>query len=290
MCWALHPSPAGSWTGLTGPLQWDQGSSAAAGKPAELPSESQGQKTDTGPVSSYLLHAGAKSFLLTALALACSRQLPCRAQDQQLGQLCTFPLSSELVGTMPACSINPSLQDTWNTWTLKKKPIISMATTGNISLPKSPCALHIEGGKSKPGVRYWGLKQTSFSSPFPMQQSLQIAFPPQNPRNAVTFLQALVKSLATISQPCPLLRVRCLSALIGRDFRCNVHYRWCPSAGLSGTPPSSSSCALQRSTGPSVPEMEEWIWKTTGFNTPAPRPLTIIVFYINHMSFPLKGY
>lgn len=71
-----------------------------------------------------------------------------------------------------------------------------MATTGNIFVLETPCVLHIEGGKSSLVVRYSGLKQTSFFSPFLKQQSLQMAFSQQNPRNAIAFLQALVKSLA----------------------------------------------------------------------------------------------
>lgn len=95
-----------------------------------------------GPVHSYFLQAGAKPFLLIALALTYPRQPPCRAHNQHLNQLHMLPLLSDLLGWAPDHPINLSLGDgaTHEIPELSKK---SSSHPWPLSIMFPACALHI---------------------------------------------------------------------------------------------------------------------------------------------------
>lgn len=161
----------------------------------------KGQKTDTKvqfPATSSTLVE--KSHLLTELVLPCSRQIPCGAHDQHLCQFCSLCLSSSLLDCVPACSINPSLQDTWNSWTFEtNKPVTSMATIGNIFLLESPCARHIGGESSWVlDTQVWS-KHQGFFSFLNTAVPADGFFPNRTRRHAIAFLQALVKSFTAMN-------------------------------------------------------------------------------------------
>lgn len=207
-----------------------------------------------GPVPSCLLHPSAKPFLLIALALAFPRQLPHRAHDQHLHQLYTLPLFSDLLGCAPACSINPSLWD----GAIHEIPELSKSSPSHpqpLHAMFPPCALHREGGQHSGHQTLMSEANLIFFL-FPRTAAHISGFPPPPNKliNTIAFLQALLRSSATRSQPCcmppPLCRAACVY---------NVHPKQCPSARLLGTALSSSSHALQRSTSPSVPEIEKQI-------------------------------
>lgn len=113
---------------------------------------------DTGPIPSYLLHAGAKSLLFTEPALTRS------GHPQHLCHLHMFLFA----GTSWALRLPALLTHLCRTHKipdLSKKPLTSMATTGNIFLLESPCVLHTEAKAA--GFRPSHLKQTLYFFSFP---------------------------------------------------------------------------------------------------------------------------